>query len=79
MKWSKKGIDKPVEKINSTVGARFLGIVRRFKLSMLPENIKVHTFGPIDYQAITLSQIAFQETECRKAEVLTLIRRASFI
>lgn len=77
MKWNKKGIDKPVEKENSG-GARLLGIVRKFKPVMLPESMRVHRFGSVDYQ-IRLTQGALLNAEHRKAKALILIRRATII
>ena len=78
MKWNKKGIDKPVEK-KSILDTLLLGIVKKFKPLMLSENLETNMLGSADYQTRRLTQIALLDAEYRKAEALTLIRRASLI
>jgi len=79
MKWNKKVIDKPVEKENSALNAHLLGIVRKFKPLRLHKNIKANMLDLMDYPTRRLSEVALLDAERRKAEALTLIRRASFI
>jgi len=79
MKWDKKGIDKPVEKGNSTLDVRSLSIVKKFKHATLLENRRANMFGPVDYQTRRLIQVVLLDAERRKTEALTLIRLVSFI
>ena len=79
MKWNKKGIDKPVEKEKLTLDACQLGMVEKFKPVMLFENLRANMLGSADYQTRRLRQIVLLDAEYRKAEALTLIRRASLI
>jgi len=79
MKWDKKIMDKHEKKEKSALDACPLGIVKKFKPEILFKNIRANTLGSLDYETRRLTQVALLEAESRKAEALTLIRRASFI
>ena len=78
MEWSKK-IEKHAKKENSASGGHPFTIMKKLKPVMPPKNIKPNTFGSMHYATRKLTQVALLDAERRKAEVLTLIRRASFI
>jgi hypothetical protein len=76
MKWDKKEINKPIKKGNVVLGIRSLSMVKTFQSKMLLKNIRTGVFGPVDYQARKMTRSAILDAECKKAEALTLIRRA---
>jgi len=77
MKGNKKGIEKPLEKEKSILDARLLGTVK-FKPLVLLENL-ANMLNFADYQTRRPTQVVLLDAEHRKAEALTLIRRASLI
>jgi len=79
MKWDKKIVDKHAKKEKPALDAPALGIAKKFKPEILFKNIRTNTLGSADYETRRLTQVALLEAEYRKAEALTLIRRASFI
>lgn len=76
MEWDKKRIDKPVKKEKSPLDS--LGMVKKFKPTMLRRNMRANIFTPESYQKRNLAQVVL-DAERRKAEVLTLIRWVAFI